>query len=370
MRPVPYVSRSVRALAGLLCLVALRAGAEPGNENRERLGSFLAASGLPDFYSEGTSRCFFFIRGLDENAELEWHRFPLNGPLTVTSDGPVSFSLVGGGSKLPIRELLQACGSTVSALFHIVQKTCGKESLFRAWLKEVTSLRYRQPQLPPTLAAVARAHDSPWSYFIATENVGCATRTLSSGGEVAAWVIRHERVDDAGDRAPRGRAFLQWKRGNEVAAAEAPDDLHLDTIIDQIEFLPGTSDSVLVLGLRSYFDIFVGDLPRRFAQVIQLPMGPGRALAVRKGSFEVGGVIRDRLLLRAPVPESGKFRHSRLAHQWLRFHAAEGELKLETLPYEPQAASISIGYWKAGTFAVSGLPWREISVARKWGTSD
>jgi len=85
-------------------------------------------------------------------------------------------------------------------------------------------------------------------------------------------------------------------RGGRIHVDLAGADLHLDTVVDALEPLPGPPNHYLVLGFRSYLTTYPGNLLRRYAFVIELGDG-GPSLV--PGAIQVGPVRRDVLLLDA-----------------------------------------------------------------------
>jgi hypothetical protein len=146
-----------------------------------------------------------------------------------------------------------------------------------------------------------------------------------------------------------------------------PQDLHLDTIVDAIEPLPGSQELFVILGLRSYLTTFVGEAPRRYAQVVRLS-AEGGLLEPVANAFKIGGQRRSVLLLQAPVPETGKFRHSELATRWLRFDPSSRAITLEGIPGSSQAGTspATVARWNGQAFVVSETRWGAIRRADHW----
>jgi hypothetical protein len=186
------------------------------------------------------------------------------------------------------------------------------------------------------------------------------------------------------DYVLRSPAFVQWTDDQgevHVWKDGTSADLHLDAILDAIEPLPGRPGSYLVLGLRAFRATYPGSLPRRFAEVIQLPTGPeaSRPKLVR-GAFSSGRVETDMQLLSSVLPKASdysfKFRHDPMAHRWLAFDAASGELRLQPIPgYEARDSygqptrlpdPVAVAAFKGGKFRLLRSSMGDIRTAKAW----
>jgi hypothetical protein len=185
----------------------------------------------------------------------------------------------------------------------------------------------------------------------------------SRDGRVRVWTTDLERAGESG-AVTRGQAWLQWTSPDgALHAVRAPLDLHLDTVVDAVEPLPGHPGRYLLLGLRAYATTYPGDTPRRFALVLDL-RGPSAERVT--GAFVVGGARRDALLLSAPEPSTGKFRHHAFATRWMRFDA--DALRLESVPGSPGAVQppAVVARLRDGRFQVEPGPWDDVTLADGW----
>ena len=191
--------------------------------------------------------------------------------------------------------------------------------------------------------------------------VGCATVRTSSDGLVRSWTLSTGGYDEALGRAVRGGALLQWKSDEgriHVVDARAPD-LSLDSDVQAIDPLPGTTDAYLFTGLHVRGEFL------RFARVLRLG-SDGRPRLERV--FRVGTATKEELVFQAPGTE--KYRHSDLLLRWLRFDAGTLQLRLEPPPDEERAPFLKpstlpselVAEWKEGRFEVKGRAWGTLSL--------
>jgi hypothetical protein len=216
----------------------------------------------------------------------------------------------------------------------------------------------------------ARARLEPWptrapSYWDGSQEMGCGRFVTSSDGRARIWVTQLETLTDTPESlgARRGRAWMQWRSSTgEVVTTEASADLHLDTVIDAIDPLPGARPLWLVMGLRAYVGTYVGTLPRRYAWVLHL--GDDARIQV-DDAFGA----RAPLLLRATkLPEDSRFREDPLAHRRLVFDPGSAELRLVGVdrPAEPSV----VAHWAGTRFVVQGTAFGDIARADGWAKKE
>lgn len=221
-------------------------------------------------------------------------------------------------------------------------------------LASETALSWRLPSEPATRFK-AETPASP-SYWDQAEENGCARIVTSPDGQARVWTTVLERVEDG--QATRGHAYLQWRtKDGVVVAATAPEELHLDTIIDGIEPLPGGEPLWLITGLRSYVDTYVGDLPRRFAWVLSL--GDDGRVRV-ENAFKGAGP----LLLKAKAPHDGKFRHDPLAQRRLVFDRERKRLVLVGI--DEKRATTVVARWNGRRFVLAASRFGDVVRADGW----
>lgn len=278
------------------------------------LEALLATSRPPIFFSEGTHRCVVWETEAGERPR--WHLFKPEAPYEEarTLDDP---------SPELAEQLVEQCGEPARQYLALSWASCRGPAELAHALTASPSTSYVPPAGTRELAAFAKDSSLARSYWNAGRHLqlGCATLTTAANGLARVWVQSLETLDEGS--LTRGTAFLTWTDARGVAHVQRDavggDDLHLDTVVDELIPLPGTSDRYLALGLRAYRATFPGKLPRRWAQVLKLGTD-GRATLV-PASFHLRGAPRERLLLAGPVPVTGKFRHAALAHLMLRFEA-------------------------------------------------
>lgn len=229
------------------------------------------------------------------------------------------------------------------------------ESDINAWSEQMAEVSCRADQsavellLDKTeaLTASPESTQEETGYWQAARTLGCARWVESSDGRVRIWTTKLETRTP--EETVRGQGYLVWKdkQGrHHVSPGSAVPELHLDTIIDAIVPMRGSADDYLILGLRAYRTPFPGDSPRRFATRIVFHPKTGELRPIDPAT-------RASLLLAAPAPDTGKFRHHVFASNWLTFDGLL--LKMEPIPYaESRSKAAPVARW-------NGRLWRKRS---------
>ncbi len=323
----------------------------------------------PMFAARGTMLCLGFFSRSESTTTFTWHFYPRGAELgSSPAAEPQDLSL--GVAQPSGDEMVTRCGESVQLFVRLLLASCAGPNELQALLQEEETLTYRPPRAEDTVPEVSFM-PAERSYWQRGDDVGCARVVTASDGSARAWTQAFERAvtDEAGQDSPRrGVAFLHWRDASgtmRVYRDGTGADLHLDAIIDGIDSWEPGARQYLVLGLRSYLTTYAGDRPRRFAQLIQL----GADVTLVDGAFKIGQGVRQRLLLQAPEPGSGKFRHHALARNWLRLKGATGELVWEPVPSQHPSHGAEprlVGRRRNGMLELAGERWGEIRVARDW----
>ena len=201
-------------------------------------------------------------------------------------------------------------------------------------------------------------------YWRAASEFGCARVVTSDDSRLRIWTTALEI------EATRGSAFATWRGADgevQVYQDQGEDDLHLDAIIDGVYRLDGKRPLYLIVGLRAYVTKYPGGLPRRFAMVVELSRS-GKLRQVQN-AFSVAGKRRSTLLLRAPEPDTGKFRHHLFAAYWLRFYRGDATLVLEPIPtsrrWGVRKSPDRVATWNGGSFRVRP-GWTKENITATW----
>jgi hypothetical protein len=233
--------------------------------------------------------------------------------LDVPADEPASASL-----------LEARCGPDAVQRARIASATC------HSWDFERALRSLPRADLPPSIADEALA-GLPRLRSVEPERsaqVGCARVAGSTDGRVRIWTFarayRGESDHYVADEARRGAATLEWvvDGDHEFQADGLWSDLNLDAAIDGVWPLPGRPNEYLVAGsgLRGFGLV-------RFAEVVSLEGAHLRRVPDR---FVVDGRMQALLLVRGPMPETGKPRHALAWRHWIRL--VGNDLQMEPLP--------------------------------------
>lgn len=244
---------------------------------------------------------------------------------------------------------------------HLQDASCARPSVFAAALADPRAHRI---DLPTTRPCTADGVPIRRSYWAAATEFGCARGVSSADGLVRVWTTYLE------NNKTRGAGFLTWARpSGEVGVFRDRQnvDLHLDGVIDGVYRLSGQDPLYLIVGLRAYLTTYPGNRPRRFAEVVETPAkGPLRQVGQ---AFQIDDQTRATLLLAAPAPITGKFRHHLLASYWLRYYPGDAALVLELVPGEMttgrRRSPDRIATWTDGVFKVAS-GWSNDYITADW----
>ena len=354
-------------LAKGILLAGIAAQAGTSADELSSVEEVIAARGSPDFFSTELKPCLGYFWEDDRGKQFAFLVFPLSGGAPREMNGLDSRN----GAAIAA-----ACGPAAGRFVDIVSSTCSG-GLLRQRLSDPALLTY----VPPLPKEIASKNPPMTSFFGRGLQIGCARTVTSRDNRVRIWIPIFERIDDAAPldeeglasgKGPstRGLAYVQWK--DEVGRIHvdlADADLHLDAVVDALEPLPGPPNHYLVLGFRSYLTTYPGDLLRRYAFVIELGDGGPRLVP---GAIQVGPVRRDVLLLDAPIPTTGKARHSALAAHFLDFVPTDRTIRIASFPgaFEypgphPNPNAL-VARWDGTRFRVQGTRWGSLRLANAW----
>lgn len=339
-----------RCLLTCVLLASSIASAQPHPKETVTVEQVLTQHGRPSFVLDARALCLAYHTPSERSRAVRWFVQPRD------SDG---WEVLTQDTKSAEAErVVDACGRVAGTYLRAVEVTCDQEKT-RNGLSTPELLSLHAGTLPEGLERRLQPYEK--GFWQAAEELGCARVVTTPDDRVRIWTVSLERLNE--DEPPsRGEAWIQWRTPEgAVKVARAPDDLHLDTIVDQVSWIPRSTDAVLVVGLRSGVAKFAGEFPQRYAQILSL----GEEIRRVRGKFTVRKKRLDVLLLRAPVPETGKFRHSALANLWLKWDPQRKLLRVEPVPDAyadrlPPVTDPVVARWKEGRFVVMGESWNDI----------
>lgn len=353
----------------------------PALEAPVSVDELLQRHGRPDLYAAGRAECLAYVAETAAEPLVTWFVFPRLGdtgrPRVLLGLGREALTAVEG-----------ACGADTARFAAIVHATCVAPSTLFELLRAPELLSWRSPPLPAPLQ---------WAPFRERGELGggapvlgCARVVESRDGSARLWVPLRERL--AGKDAPtgagvlRGLAFLQVRApGGEVRVFRdrAREDLHLDSVVDALEPLPGAAPRYLVVGARTFDAPAPGALPRRYAFVMEVDAEGPRLLP---GQFAFREEQRDLLLLQGAEPPGGDFRFHALRARHLAFSPKDGTLWLTALGRErlagergADARRVLVAARQDGVFRLAAARWNataerpgdaRVWLSDRWGSVD
>ncbi len=418
-------SKLVLGMSWLLSLALLRCAAatsahageykrpDPATLSVEKLTSPVGGKGAPSFIDRAKMLCVGYLNWTyrNESDTFTLHFFPGDAVATsLPAAAPVSWP-----ARAPLPPelepvLAERCGEKTSLFVKLLPASYGNTEKMAELLADPRSFIF--VSIPKAELPELRGRDQAESRFIwwASREVGYAFVVDSVDGRVRLWIIAMDHLPEEGERGDlvpeedgphmakakldqarrednahgsiRGMAVLQIKDSTERLRVVAADGdlvaLHLDAIIDHIAPITGTLGRYVITGLRHYNEIFSDGIARRFAVVADIK--DDGAVTMVKGAFRVGRERRSVLLFAATRTESGKLRHSALAHNWLRFDPEAKTLRFELVPadaldeeavrWHKKRDSI-VARYRRGVFDLSGSRWeggRNSDWPESWGT--
>jgi hypothetical protein len=339
----------------------------------------LIRRGRPDLYASGRAECLAYLAERPDEPIVTWYVFPRRG------DAGRPRALAGLGAE-ERRIVEAACGPDAARFARLVQATCVEPSALFDLLSAPELLSWRPPPLPPALRwAPVREGVEPEG---GPPTIGCARVVEARDGSARLWIPLRERLADPGAASGvgllRGLAFLQVKGpGGEVRVFRdrAREDLHLDSVVDALEPLPGPGARYLVVGARTFDAAAPGALPRRYAFVVEVDAEGPRLL---RGQFVLGKAPRDLLLLQGAEPPGGDLRLHALSARALAWAPRDGTLWLSALGRARlrdeeggDAGRVLVARYRDGVFRLAAARWSataekpgdaRVWLAERWGS--
>jgi hypothetical protein len=339
----------------------------------------LQRRGRPDLYADGPAECLAYLADGPGEPTVSWYLFPRSReagrPRVVQGLAPDARAAVEA-----------ACGPEAGRFARVVHATCVAPASLLELLRDEQLLSWRPPALPAALRWAPLAEPG---HLALAEEIGCARVVAARDGRVRAWIPLRERLAGPGEAGAgggvlRGLAFVQARLPDGRVAVfrdrARGHDLHLDTVVDALEPLPGPRPRYLVVGARTFDAPAPGALPRRYAYVMEVD-GEGPRLV--RGQFAVGATRRDLLLLQGASPPAGVFRFHALRVRHLAFSPADGALSLSAFdgrrlvgaPGDGLAPAV-VARLQDGLFRVEAVRWEataerpgdaRVWLADRWG---